>query len=162
MKSDWELKNEALLDKEQGEAVPPSPAFPARASLLGFEVAGQRGLSYFIDGATLAVDGKGAVRYVLVARSPGGAENVTFEAIRCKSGEYRVYALGRADGTWGGRPGSWRPIAESRQLHHRSLYREYFCPQGIAISDADEGRRALQQGGNPWAKDFSGDVPRGR
>jgi CNP1-like family protein len=162
VKSDWELKNQALVDKEQGDAVPPSPAFPAPASLLGFEVPGLRELRYFIDGATLGVDEKGVVRYVLVARSPGGAENVTFEAIRCKSGEYRVYALGRADGTWGGRAGAWQSIAASRQPHHRTLHREYFCPQSNPISDADDGRRALQQGGHPWAKGFSGDALRGR
>jgi hypothetical protein len=162
VKSDWERNNEVLLDKEENETVPRPPAFPARASLLGFEVPGQRELRYAIDGATLGVDDKGVVRYVLVARSPGGSENVTFEAIRCKSGEYRVYALGRADGTWGGRAGNWRPIVESRQPHHRTLHREFFCPQSNPIGDADEGRRALQQGGHPWAKGFSGDVPRGR
>lgn len=162
MKSDWERKNEGLLEKEASDPVPPPPAFPGRATLLEFEVRGQRDFRYFIDGATLSVDPGGVVRYTVVARSLSGVENVTYEAIRCKTDEYRVYGLGRADGTWGGRLGSWRPIAESRQAQHRTLQREYFCPQSNAISDADEGRRALQQGGHPWAKGFSGDALRGR
>ena len=122
---------------------------------------GQRDFRYSIDGATLSVDPRGVVRYVLVARSASGAENVSYEALRCKTDEYRIYALGRADGTWGGRPGNWRPIAESRQGQHRTLQREYFCPQNNPIHDADEGRRALQEGGHPWAKGFSGDALRG-
>jgi hypothetical protein len=149
-----------LLDKEQAEVVPPMPAAPQRASLLEFEVRGHRGFRYYVDGATLAVDPKGVVRYTLVARSPSGSENVTFEAINCRSDEYRVYALGRADGSWGGRPGGWRPIAESRQPHYRTLQREYFCQRDAALSDADEVRRALQEGGNPWAKNFGTDWQR--
>jgi hypothetical protein len=141
--------------------VPAAPAFPARATLLEFEVRAPRDFRYYIDGATLSVDAKEVVRYALVARSPSGVENVTYEALRCKTDEYRVYALGRADGTWGGRPGNWRPIAESRQPQHRILQREYFCPQNNPIRNADEGRRALQDGGHPWAKGFSGDAVRG-
>jgi hypothetical protein len=73
-----------------------------------------------------------------------------------------VYYLGRSDRTWGGRPGGWGLIAESRQLHYRPLYRDYFCPQTNPIRDADEGRMALRQGGHPWAKGFSGDALRGQ
>jgi hypothetical protein len=102
------------------------------------------------------------ISYVLVARSLSGVDNVTFEAINCKSDEYRIYALGRADGTWGGQASPWRPIADSRQPQHRSLQRDYFCPQSNPISDADEGRRALQDGGHPWAKGFGADPTRTR
>ena len=120
------------------------------------------GLRYAIDGATLSVDDKGVVRYVVVARSSSGAQNVSFEGMRCKSGEQRVYARQRADGTWGGEPGAWRPIADVRLPHVRVLQREYFCPQSNPLADAEEGRRALRQGGHPWAKGFSGDALRGQ
>lgn len=161
MPSEWERRNQGVLEKQEEDPVPPPPTFPARATLLEFEVRGQRDFRYYIDGASLTVDAKGVVRYALVARSPSGVDNVTYEALRCKTNEYRVYALGRADGTWGGRPSNWRPIAESRQLQHRTLQREYFCPQNNPISDADEGRSALRDGGHPWAKSFSGDALRG-
>lgn len=160
--SDWQRKNEGLVDKQEEDAVPPAPKLPARAALLEFEVPGSRDFRYSIDGASLSVDAKEVVRYVLVARSPSGVENVTYEALRCKTDEYRVYALGRADGTWGGRPSNWRPIAESRQPQHRVLQREYFCPQNSPIANADEGRAALRQGGHAWSKGFSGDRALGR
>jgi hypothetical protein len=163
VKSDWERKNEGTLENDASEAVPPLPAFPRRATLQEFEPRPPRDFRFYIDGATLAVDPKkGVISYVLVVRSLSGVDNVTFEAINCKSDEYRVYALGRADGTWGGRASPWRPIVESRQPQHRSLQRDYFCPQSTPISDADEGRRALQDGGHPFAKGFAADPTRQR
>jgi len=155
--TDWERQNEARLEKEAAEQMPVPPGYPRETTLIAFEVRGQSSFRYYIDGASLSVQPKGIVRYVLLVRSPSGVDNVTYEAIRCPTAEYRVYALGRNDGTWGGRAGTWSPIAESRLLHHRVLQRDYFCPQSNAIADADEGRRALRQGGNPRATGFSGD-----
>jgi hypothetical protein len=163
VKSEWERKNEEMLEKEGSDPVPPFPAFPRRSTLLEFEPRAPRDFRYYIDGATLNVDlQKGVISYVLVVRSLSGVDNVSFEAINCKSDEYRVYAFGRADGTWGGRSGAWRPIVESRQPQHRSLQRDYFCPQSNPISDAEEGRRALQDGGHPWSKGFDADSARRR
>jgi hypothetical protein len=160
--TDWERKNEALLERQEEDTPPPPPAFPRRATLIDFEVRGQRDFRSAVDGATLSVDANGIVRYVIVSRSPSGVENVTYEALRCATGEYRVYALGRADGTWGGRSSNWQPIAETRLPHLRVLYRDFFCPQGTPIRDADEGRLALQDGGHPWVKGFAADPTRGR
>jgi hypothetical protein len=151
-RSDWERRNEPTLDKDASDPVPPLPAYPKGATLLEFEVTGQRDFRNYVDGATLQVDDKGVVRYVLVSRSPSGVENVTYEAMRCKTAESRLYAVGRSDATWSSRPGSWRPIIESRQQHLRVLYRDFFCPQQDPIRDADEGRRALQAGSHPRAK----------
>jgi hypothetical protein len=163
LKSTWELQNEGKLAEEGADPTPPFPAFPGRSTLIEFEPRALRDFRYYIDGVTLSVDPKrGVVNYVLVVRSSSGVDNTTFEAINCKTDEYRVYALGRADGTWGGRAGTWRPIAESRQPHQRALQREYFCPQTTVISDADEARRALQDGGNPWFKGFGADPSRRR
>jgi hypothetical protein len=159
--SDWERKNQPLLDKEQAGTMPALPAYPRSGALLEFEVRAGREIRYYIDGATLNVDDKGVVRYSLVVRTLSGAENVSYEGINCKSGEFRVYALGRADGTWGGRSGSWRPIAESRQPQHRVLQRQYFCQRDASLSDADDIRRALREGGNPWARNFGADSLRG-
>lgn len=146
-RSDWERRNEALLGKQE-DAAPAFPAFPVKTSLIEFEVGGQREFRFYVDPASVSVDPKGIVRYTLVARSPGGAENVTFEGLNCKTAEYRVYAFGHPGGTWGGRPGSWQSLAESRQAQRRTLQRDYFCPLSDPIGSAAEGRRALREGGN--------------
>jgi hypothetical protein len=161
VRSDWERQNEARLEKEARDPVPTPPAFPRRENLVEIAVRGATDFRFYVDGATLGVS-DGVVRYVLVARSPEGVENVSFEAMRCATAEYRVYALGRADGSWGGRAGGWRPVAERPQPWHTALQRDYFCPQSRPILSAEEGLLALRQGGHPFAKGFSGDALRGR
>ena len=159
--SQYELQNEGRLVREAADATPELPAYPRRENLIEFFVSSASDFRFFVDRASISVKG-GVVRYTLVARSPSGVENVTYEAIRCPTAEYRVYYLGQSDRTWGGRPGGWGLIAQSRQIHYRPRDRDYFCPQSNPIRDAEEGRMALRQGGHPWAKGFSGDALLGR
>jgi CNP1-like family len=144
--SDWERRNTQSAPAEEEVALPP---YPTRRNLVEFGVIGADGFHFFIDRPSLAVGKDGIVRYVLVARSPEGAENVTYEGLRCASGEQRVFALGRPDGTWSMARSTWRPLATAR---HITLYREYFCPQNEPLGSADEGIRALESGGHPFAK----------
>jgi len=149
--SDWERQNFPRQQASDDSA--PPPAYPAPAHLLEFPVIGANGFRFFIDGSTLAPDKDGVVRYVLVARSPDGVDNVTYEGLRCRSAEQRIFALGR-DGSWTTARGAWRPISAPR---HRVLYDEYFCPQSVAIRTAYEGVLALQQGGHPFSQGFAGE-----
>jgi hypothetical protein len=132
----------------------PLPPYPRAASLVEFTVSEPRGFRFFIDGATLTAGKDGVVRYVLVARSPEGAQNISFEGLRCASAQHRLYALGRSDATWAPSRVDWQPVlgAPPRQV---ALYREYFCPQKEPIRDAAEGVRALQAGGHPRFKGLS-------
>ena len=117
---------------------------------------GSGGFHFFVDGATLSVGKDGVVRYVLVARSPDGVHNVSYEGIRCATAEHRTYAFGRPDGSWSASRAGWRQLdAPSAQRRHTTLYREYFCPQNEPIRDAAEGVRALEQGGHPFSKGFA-------
>jgi hypothetical protein len=106
------------------------------------------------------------VHYTLVARSSTGAQNVSFEGMRCNSGEVRMHALGVPErdggGAWTGKPGPWRPIEpRSVQRWHNALYREYFCPQREPIASAREGIEALRRGGPSITRSISEDMPRG-
>lgn len=153
VKSDWETQNESRLAMEAAaEVVPELPPYPRPENLIEFFVSSASEFKFFIDRASLGVK-DGIVRYTLVARSPSGADNVSYEAMSCAAGEYRVYALGHSDGTWVSRPGPWREIPpRSVQRWHNALHREFFCPNRVAISDAAEGLMALKQGGHPWVK----------
>jgi hypothetical protein len=151
--SDWERQNMQREAPREDNVVP--PPFPARAKLIEFPLADADGFRFFVDGSTLGVDPKaGVVRYVLVAQSPSGAQNISFEGLRCPSAEYRVYATGQADGSWVAARTAWQPMRNARRWQG-ALYREYFCPQKIAIRDAAEGVRALQAGGHPAFKGIS-------
>ena len=154
--SDWERKHEERLTPT--EQVVPLPPYPRRAELVEFFVAATSEFRFFVDSASLSVGSDGIVRYVLVARSAAGVENVSFEGMRCETGEVRTYALGR-DGAWVARAGEWRTIpARSVQRWHNALYREYFCPQRQPVASAREGVDALRRGGHPLSRGFSGDA----
>ena len=129
--------------------------------LIEFDKSAAADFGYFIDPQTLSVDKDGVVRYVLVARSMSGAQNVTYEGLRCASAEHRFYAFGRADGTWSRSRSGWRSLVQGQPLQ-RILYADYFCPQKVAILNAAEGVRALRDGGHPFAKGFGGEYGKGR
>ncbi|MFN2643381.1 MAG: CNP1-like family protein [Burkholderiales bacterium] len=152
--SDWERRNRENVPPEEGVSL---PAYPVARDLVEFTFPTSTGFRFFIDRKSLAVGKDGVVRYVLVARSPGGPENVTFEGLRCASAEQRVYALGHPDHAWSAARSPWRPLASAR---HIALYRDYFCPQNKPIRDAGEGVRALESGGHPFAKGLGSQVGR--
>ena len=146
-KSDWELEQE---ERSWSESNFQLPAYPKGDDLIEFYVSAATEFKFFIDRASLSISPEGVVRYTLLARSPSGAENVTYEGIRCKTGAYRIYAYGRTGGTWAPRASDWRPIEpKSVQRWHQALWREYFCPQKVPIYDVAEGIDALRRGGHP-------------
>jgi hypothetical protein len=142
-RSDWERKHAQKIAPDETVAL---PAYPRRDQLIEFSVAPMSEFRFYVDPASISV-AKEVVHYALVARSKAGVENVTFEGMRCASGEVRIYAVGR-DGSWVGRPGEWRPIQpRSYERWHNALYREYFCPSTQAIASREDAVAALRSGG---------------
>lgn len=143
-----------LNDRDWRENAVPLPEFPHADRLVEFYVSAATSFRFFIDAKSLVIGDDGVIRYVLVARSASGAQNIWFEGIRCKTGEYKRYASGRDDSSWAERRGAdWAPIeigTVNRQ--HQALRREYFCPQGMPIRSAAEGIDALRRGGHPNAR----------
>ena len=158
-KSDWEKANEEkLAASEKAAAANAIPTPPTkRGELIEFSVSATQEFRFFVDASTLSVDNEGVVRYVLVARSPSGVENMSFEGMRCVTNEYRIYALGR-DGAWVGRPTDWRSMdVKTVTRWHHELARNYFCPQREPITNAGEGVVALRQGGHPLTRGLGQD-----
>lgn len=134
-------------DKPWQEADTEFPAAPTAANLREIYVSAVATNNYFIDEATLTVGADRVVRYVLVVVASGGARTVSFEGMHCDSGKWKLYASGRPDGSWArARVSEWREI-ENKPVnrHHAALSRDYFCPDGGPIRDANEGRRLLKQ-----------------
>ena len=107
------------------------PAYPASTDLIPLDVRSSTRVQFFIDPRSLSLAEDGVVRYALVARGAGGAENVSFEGIRCATAERKLYALGRG-GEWVlSRNDSWYWIADNAlNRQHAVLAKEYFCPPG--------------------------------
>lgn len=146
-----------LIRNAPGEPSPPAiteigvpwPAFPQIGGMREVYVSAATSHRFFVDPGSLVVNGK-QVRYALLVRSAGGAENYSLETIDCDNLQWRLDATGR-DGVWSAsRVSDWRPI-ENKPINrvHAALAKEYFCPNGGVILDVAEGRDALQRGGHP-------------
>jgi hypothetical protein len=146
VQSDWERENEERLKQSEEQGVVP-PALD-RSRLVELQLEAQSEFRYFVDPASVSVGTDRIVRYALVARSSGGTENISFEGLRCP-GDYRIYAVGRPEGGWRGRPGEWRPVPRNPRIGQNALTKRYFCPGRAAIQTAEEGVQALRAGGHP-------------
>ena len=118
---DWE---------ESGYQIPP---MPDDKSLLPFYASAVSPNQYLIDVSSISIGKDAVVRYVLVIKSQGGARNVTFEGIRCATGEYRIYAMGRSNGQWmPTRNDEWQKVPSGDYNRFReALLGEYLC-DGVA------------------------------
>lgn len=137
-----------LLDADpewkEGEYALPAP--PREAALKSFFVSSTSPNRFMIDIDTLTVGADGVIRYVLVVRTPGGAENVTFEGIRCTTQERRIYASARKGGEWSPMKRSeWEPIVDNTYNRPRAaLAKEYFCDGPAPARDRAEVLRRLE------------------
>jgi hypothetical protein len=144
--SRYDEEQEKLNWKEAEARLPP---YPKDADLIEFQVSSGTTFRFFVDAASLSVADDGVVRYTLVARSPSGVANVSFEGIRCAAKSYKVFARGTG-GNWSRRESEWQVIQERTvQRWHNVLYWEFLCPRHRPIETAAEGVNALRRGIHP-------------
>ena len=89
------------------------------------------------------------MRYTVVVEAPSGAKNISFEGMRCDTGERRIYAYGHPDGTWSqAKNTSWQEINFiSSFSYQKVLYEEFFCPPGNYAKTAAEAVMNLRRAG---------------
>jgi hypothetical protein len=109
------------------------PAMPRPENLIEVKLDSSTRNKLLIDAASLSYGDDGVVRYTAIIRSPAGAENISFEGMRCENGERKLYAFGRASGKdareWSrNRYAKWEPIqARLAGGYHRELFFHYLC-----------------------------------
>jgi hypothetical protein len=118
-------------DKDWVEVVPQTPSVPNDADLVPFYVSPATQFRFFVDTHSLSIGTDGVVHYTLIARSPQGAQNASFEGMRCTKRLYKVYAYLGPKG-FDERPSpEWTRISEADANRQRaSLYKDYFCVSG--------------------------------
>jgi hypothetical protein len=124
------------------------PPFPKAASLIPFAPSAASRNEFYVDADSIMVGADGVVRYTLVVKAPGGAQNVSYEGIRCETREQKYYAFGRPDGTWvNARSAQWKRI-EYREVNrqHAVLYADYLCRDGKRPVSAKEAVQQLKYG----------------
>lgn len=139
-------------DKPWAEVEAQLPKAPEAANLVPIYVGPTTRNSFAIDRQSVTFGSDEVVRYTLVVTSPGGARNVSYEGMRCATGERRLYAFGRPDGSWSkARSNAWERIENNTlNRHHSALYSDYFCTVGGSVSSTESARSVLVHG-NPAA-----------
>ncbi len=134
-----------------------APAYPRNSDLIKFAMTATSN-DYFVDGKSISIGADQVIRYTMVIRSDAGAENVTFEGIRCETREQKLYYLGRKDGSWGSsRSQKWREIAESGAVtYQKILMNDFFCPKKVSVKSVPEAIGALRAGVHPNVRSKSG------
>lgn len=124
------------------------PAHPNQGNLVQIYVSPTTTFQFFVDTASISAGEDGPIRYIMIARSPSGAENLSYEGLRCETRERKLYAFGRSDGTWSrARNPQWAPIGEGQaNRQHAALAEDFFCPQGVRVRTSEDAVRMLRQG----------------
>ena len=121
------------------------PPYPQEADLLSFRVGAVRDTQFLVDTKSMAVGSDDVVRYTLVVIGSGGARNVSYEGLRCATGERRFYAFGRLDKTWGkARSNQWTAIRGGANNHHVELYTNYMCDGVVVLSRVEDILRRMR------------------
>jgi hypothetical protein len=152
--SSWGKFEYDFEEKPWAELEAQLPSAPKPDNLLPFYVSAATDNRFFVDSASMSVGEDGVVRYTLVIKSAAGASNISYEGMRCSSGEVKRYAFGRSDGSWGkARNARWEDIRyKDVNRHHHMLYDDFFCPRGIAVQSPAEAVNALKRGEHPGSK----------
>jgi hypothetical protein len=140
-------KYEEEEQKEKLASPVPLPAFPKKENLMRFPTSWTTNEVY-IDTSSFVFGDSEVLSYTLLVRGAGGAENYTFESLRCISGERRVMAYGRNDGTWSpARNMSWQPISDRGiNRYYFEFYRDVFC-SGKTLERKEDILRNIRGGG---------------
>lgn len=146
---DWgQFDSEFEEAKPWNEIEAQLPGPPKPENLLRIDVGPATRHQYFVDTTSVSSSSDGVVRYSLVVKSTGGAQTVNFEGMRCESGEWKLYAFGRPDGTWVRNKYARWSIIKDRETagYHRELYYHYFCTVD-GVGDMKVIEKAFRQGG---------------
>ena len=124
------------------------PPYPKGSDLIAFEPGGSAAHKYYVDPASVSVGEDGVVRYTSVVKAAGGGVNVTFEGMRCDTREGKLYAIGRADGTWTrAKNAKWqRIVLRNEKPYPYVLYRDYFCASPARPTPVKLALDALRRG----------------
>ncbi len=121
------------------EIAPLMPEAPKPEDLTSFYVSPVTSFRFFIDTRSISIGKDDVVHYTLIARSPEGANNISFEGMRCSNRTYKVYAYLGANDTFRPRTDpQWVRVDEAEGNRQRaSLYKDYICSSGVPLRVKD-------------------------
>jgi hypothetical protein len=116
------------------------PTAPPSKDLKPFYVSGTTQLNFALDAPSIVFGKDEVIRYVVVITTPSGAQQVSYEGIRCEKYEWRLYATMQKDGGWHKSANSrWQVINNTGyNSYHAALVRDAFCDNAIPRRSAKE------------------------
>lgn len=129
---------EAMKPKAEEEAKLPPP--PKPQDLLIVDTGPTARQTFAIDAKSLTVSSDHIIRYTVVATSPSGAQNISYEGIDCKTRDLKRYAYGSKDGKWTrSRRDKWEKVSSMAQNQLPfTLHSQYFCQAGLSVGNAQD------------------------
>jgi len=125
------------------------PPYPEDSGLLEFLPRRNSENHFYIDRNSISIGGDRVIRYSAIVRSPSGALTTSYEGMRCKTSEYKVYAFGIRNGEWtNSHDAQWRAIPKTSGDFRFALYKDYFCDLA-AIAGRNEKDLIANLTGNP-------------
>lgn len=122
---------------KEGEIEFPAP--PVQSNLLPLQGEAAATMRFAVDPNALSIGQDGVVRYTVVATSPGGARNVSYEGIRCKTFERRIYGYNHKDVWTKSRSSEWKRIVRGeRNGYADTLALDFFCSGTTQVGKRDE------------------------
>jgi hypothetical protein len=141
----WSVSANAGLFSDNESPTPPKeesalalPAPPKSDDLLRYTVGAGASMTFAIDPKSVSVGDDQIVRYSSVITSSSGASNISYEGIRCKTAERKLFATGRPDGSWNTLPDAeWRRISSAgANSYQATLFRDFFCDGDMVAGKA--------------------------
>jgi len=115
-------------EKEFKEIEVALPPYPEESGLLEFQLRRNSANRFYVDRNSISIGPDRVVRFSAVIKSASGALNTSYEGMRCKTSEYKVYAYGIKNGEWmKAHDSQWRWIERSSGDFRFALYKDYFC-----------------------------------
>lgn len=137
---DYEFDREKKSWSEIKAQIPP---YPKSENLIEFEADAASPHRFYIDSESISIGEDGVVRYTFMIKSAGGANNVSYEGIRCELKQQKYYAIGQPGGGWTrARNPQWRQPGR----YHGVLANDAFCNGKNPVSSPKEAVHLLQSG----------------
>ena len=127
-----------IEDKEFKEIEAAFPPYPQDSTLLEFQLRRNSDSHFYVDRDSISIGADRVLRYSVVVKSPYGALTISYEGLRCKTSEYKVYAFGVISGEWTkSRDSQWLAIERNDGNFRFTLFKDYLC-DGEAIAGRNE------------------------
>jgi hypothetical protein len=118
------------------------PPYPPDASLVKIHPRGNSNNRFYVDIDSVSLGEDRVVRYTMVIKTPSGVANVSYEGLRCKDANYKVYAFGTREGAWTApRNSDWQRVESSDSNFRFSLIKDYFCDSEAVAGRNDRDLR---------------------